>query len=94
MNQAAKEIMYEKEGLWYIPMSVKFARRIEDDERDNIEEMLSLLRNKKAIAKEIKTNIYQLNRALTRWYGSSNYKDVILALQNAKVDADIAEFTK
>lgn len=80
MNKAAKETMYEKDGLWYVPVDVKFARRIEDEERAEIEEKLMQLVNKKTIARDIGTNIYQLNRALTRWYGSYNYKDVIRQL--------------
>lgn len=94
MNAAAKNAMYEQNGLWFVPMNIHFADKVGDESRAAIEDMLSVLRSKKDIALELGTNVYQLNRSLKRWFGTSNYKKVLIKLREMETDENIKEFTK
>ena len=94
MNDAAKNAMYQENGLWFVPINIKFATSVNDDSRDDVEELLNKFVNKKRIAEKLKTNVYQLNQSLKRWYGTSKYKDVLLKLREIQADKDIEEFTK
>lgn len=94
MNEAAKNAMYHENGVWYVPINIEFASSVDNDSRDEVEDLLNGFVNKKRIAEKLGTNVYQLNRALKRWYGTSKYKDVLLKLRDIEVDKDIEEFTK